>query len=169
MHRRELKLVLALLCLVYAQAVYAQTGEHESGEHDSAAGQDSTHPPHKNVASFFAGVTHEGRRENGAALGVAYERLLSESFSIGAFAEHTFGEAEFTVYAVPFSYRIDRWRLFIAPGVEDSGEHGTESLVRLAAEYAFEAGSWEISPEFAVDFVGGDKVFVLGLVFGKGF
>ena len=38
-----------------------------------------------------------------------------------------------------------------------------------SAEYAFEAGSWEISPELVVDFVDGEDVWVLGLVFGKGF
>jgi hypothetical protein len=80
-------------------------------------------------------VTHAGRRKNGAALGIAYERILNESFSIGAFAEHTFGEADFTVYAVAFAYRADCWKFFVAPGVEDSDKHGTESLVRLGAEY----------------------------------
>ncbi len=47
--------------------------------------------------------------------------------------------------------------------------HGTESLVRLSAEYAFEAGAWEISPQLAVDFVDGEEVLILGFVFGKGF
>ena len=46
---------------------------------------------------------------------------------------------DFWVYAVPIAYRIDRWKFVIAPGVED-GARGTESLVRLGAEYAFEAG-----------------------------
>ncbi len=119
--------------------------------------------------SFFAGVTHSGRRDNDFALGVAYERLLNESFGIGALVEHTFGTTDFTVYAVPFSYRVDRWKFYVAPGIEDSNEHGTESLVRLATEYAFEAGSWEISPQLAVDFVDGDQVLILGVVFGKGF
>jgi hypothetical protein len=118
--------------------------------------------------SFFVGFTHVGRRENGAALGVAYQRILNESFSIGVLAEHTFGGVDFTVYAVPFVYRLDRWRFYIAPGIEDS-DHGTESLVRLGAEYAFEASSWEISPQLAVDFVDGEEVLILGVVFGKGF
>jgi len=73
------------------------------------------------------------------------------------------------VYAVPFAYRFDRLKVFVAPGIEDSNEHGTESLVRLAAEYAFEAASWEISPQLAVDFVDGDQVLILGVVFGKPF
>jgi hypothetical protein len=52
--------------------------------------------------------------------------------------------------------------------VED-GEHGSESLVRLGGEYAFEFGAWEISPQLNVDFVDGDQVAVLGVSFGKGF
>ncbi len=158
-----------MLCAVCVPPVYAQTVDHDSSEHDPALGHESAHGSHKNVLSFFVGVTHAGRRENGAALGVAYERLLNESFGIGVFAEHTFGGGDFTVYAVAFAYRVDRWKFYIAPGIEDSDAHGTESLVRLGAEYAFEAGSWEISPQLAVDFVDGEEVLVLGVVFGKGF
>ena len=161
--------MLLMLFVLCVPAVYAQNVDQESSEHDSAAAHESAHGSHHNVVSFFAGVTHAGRRENGAALGVGYERLLNESFAIGVFAEHTFGDADFTVYAVTFAYRVDRWKFYIAPGIEDSTEHGTESLVRLSAEYAFEAGSWEISPQFAVDFVDGEEVLILGVVFGKGF
>ena len=90
----RLTLQLAVLCAVCTSPVYAQSDEHESSEHESASGHDSAHGAHKNVVSFFAGVTHAGRRKNGAALGVGYERLLNESFGIGVFAEHTFGDAE---------------------------------------------------------------------------
>ena len=116
----------------------------------------------------FVGVTHEGRRDNGAALGIAYERLLTSSFGLGAIAEHTFGDLDFRVYAVPFAYHTGPWRLYVAPGVED-GDHGTESLVRLGAEYAFDVNRWEISPQLTVDFVDGEEVFVLGTVLGKRF
>ena len=167
LHRR-LKLLLAAFFAICALPVYAQTVGHDASEHESASSHESAYLHHKNALSFFVGVTHEGRRKNGAALGVAYERILNESFSVGVFAEHTFGDADFTVYAVPLAYRIDRWKIFVAPGIEDS-DHGSESLVRVAAEYAFEAGSLEISPQLAVDFVDGDEVLILGVVFGKGF
>jgi hypothetical protein len=151
-----------------APAVYAQIDDHDTSEHESTSSHESEHESHKNVVSFFAGAAHSGR-DNGAALGIAYERFLNESFSIGVIAEHTFGDGDFTVYAVPFGYRIDRWKFYVAPGIEDSDEHGTESLVRLGIEYALDAGSWEISPQIAVDFVDGNEVLVLGFVFGKGF
>lgn len=95
--------------------------------------------------------------------------MLNESFGIGLIVEHTFGDADFTVYAVPFAYRLDRWKFLVAPGIEDSDHHGPESLVRFAAEYAFERGAWEMSPQFAIDIVDGDAVYILGVVFGKGF
>ncbi len=169
MPHTQLKLLLALLCTMCTPAVHAETVEHDSSENESASGRESDHGHHKNFFAIFVGVTHAGRRENAGALGVGYERLLNESFAIGVLAEHTFGDADFWVYAVPFSYRVDRWKFYIAPGVEDSDAHGTESLVRLSAEYAFEAGTWEVSPQLAVDFVDGDEVLVLGVVFGKGF
>jgi len=167
--RSVFTLLLAAFCVVCTSPVYSQDVDHESSEHESASGHESGHEFHKNVVSFFAGVSHSGRRENGGALGFGYDRLLTKSFSIGVLAEHTFGDADFTVYAVALSYRVDRWKFYIAPGIEDSDAHGTESLVRLAAEYAFEAGTWEISPQIAVDFVDGEEVLVLGVVFGKGF
>ena len=126
------------------------------------------HEFHRNFVAGFIGVTHEGRRDNGFALGIAYERILNESFGIGVIAEHTFGDFNFWVYAVPFAYRTGRWRMYIAPGVED-GEDSTESLVRLGVEYAFEVGRLEIAPQLAVDFVDGEEVLVLGAVIGKGF
>lgn len=161
--------MLSMLFVMFGPRVDAQTVEHDSTEHEPAAGHENNHESHKNVLSFFAGVTHAGRRENGAALGVGYERILNGPFSVGVFAEHTFGDADFTVYGVALAYKINRWKFYVAPGIEDSDAHGTESLVRLAAEYAFEAGAWEISPQLAVDFVDGDEVLVLGVVFGKGF
>ena len=72
------------------------------------------------------------------------------------------------MYAVPFAYRIDRQKFALAPCIE-YGDFGTEWLVRAAAEYAFEAGTWEISPQLALDFVDEEEVLILGVVFGKGF
>ena len=78
------------------------------------------------------------------------------------------GDLDFWVYALPFAYHSERWKFYVAPGVED-GDEGSEFLARVGGEYAFAAGTWEISPQLNVDFVDGEEVFVLGLVFGKGF
>ena len=113
-------------------------------------------------------MTNEGRNDNGLTLGIEYERRLSKSFGMGVLAEHSFGDLNFWVYAVPFAYHTGPWKFYIAPGVED-GDHGRNSLIRLGGEYAFMAGAWEISPQLDVDFVDGDQVLVLGVAFGKGF
>jgi hypothetical protein len=163
MTHRLLSVLSAILLAAYAPLVLAETEEHEP---DSS--HETTHDFHRNFVAGFIGATHEGRRENNVALGIGYERFFNESFAIGVIVEHTFGDLDFTVLAVPFAYRSGRWRLYIAPGVEDS-KHGAKSLMRLGAEYAFEVGAIEVSPQVAVDFVGGEEVLVLGVVFGKGF
>ena len=163
MTHRRLRISLTMLLAVCVPQVLAQTDEHEPNS-DHEASQEF----HRNIVAGFVGVAHEGRRDNGLALGISYQRLLNESFGIGVIAEHTFGDFDFWVYAVPFVYRTGRWRLYIAPGVEDDGHH-TESLLRLGAEYAFEVGTLEVAPQLAMDYVGGDKVLVLGVVLGKGF
>lgn len=117
---------------------------------------------------MFVGITSEQRREAGLAIGIEYERRLNKSFGIGLVAEHTFGDFNFWVYAVPFAYHTGRWKFYIAPGIED-GDHGSESLLRIGGEYAYEVGGWEVSPQLDWDFVDGEQVFVFGVVFGKGF
>jgi len=152
-----------MLLAMCAPFVLAQTDEHEANlDHET------THDFHPNLLALFVGVTYEGSSENDLALGIEYERRLNESFGVGVLAEHTFGDLDFWVYAVPFAYHTGRWKFYVAPGVED-GKHGSESLVRLGGEYAFEVGAWEISPQLDVDFVDGDEVLVLGVTFGKGF
>ena len=147
-------LLSAGLGVIAAPPVYAQKGEHESSsDHGSA------HDLHRNFLALFVGVTDEGRNE-ALALGIEYERRLNESFGVGLVAEYSFGDLDFWVYAVPFAYHTGRWKLYIAPGVEDI-DHGSESLIRLGVEYAYEVGSWEISPQLNVDFVDGDEIPVL--------
>jgi hypothetical protein len=90
----RLELLIAILFAMCVPMAYAQTVEHGSGEHEPTSDHEKTHGSHKNVLSLFAGVTHAGRRKNGPALGVGYERLLSESFSVGVLAERTFGDAD---------------------------------------------------------------------------
>ncbi len=118
----------------------------------------------KNVIAGFLGLTHE-RRENGLALGVEYERKISESVGVGMLAEYTFGDFDFWVVAVPVYFGMDRWRFGIAPGLE--GTRGdTEALARLIVAYEFEGANKHYAPTFAVDFVDGEQVYVLGVTIG---
>jgi hypothetical protein len=139
-----------------------------------AAGNESTHEGsqenavEKNVIALFAGVTFKGHREDEPALGIEYERRLSESFGIGGILEYTDGEHDFWVYAVPVAYHNGPWKLYVAPGIEEKDDK-SEPLLRLGVEYGFEVGDWEISPQFDVDFVNGEQVIILGVTFGWGF
>ncbi len=161
---------LSGLFISFAQLSYAaEVDSHDSAvSHAPVAGAHG-HSYHKNVLGVFAGITHAGRRENEPAIGLEYSRRINEHFSIGGLAEYTGGDADFWVGAIPFGWHLGHWKLYVAPGVED-GHHGTEELVRLGAEYAFGlGGGWEIAPQVNVDFVDGEDVWVMGVVFARGF
>jgi hypothetical protein len=79
----RLKLLIAVLFAMSVPMAYGETVDHIASDHESTSGHEKTHGSHKNVMSFFTGVTHAGRRKNGAALGAGYERLLSDSLAIG--------------------------------------------------------------------------------------
>ena len=128
----------------------------------------SHHTYHKNTIGFFAGITGEDRRERAPTLAFEYERRLNEKFGVGFTLERAFGDLDFNIYAVAVAYHLGLWKYFLGAGIED-GEHGTESLVRVGLERAFEVGSFEIAPQFTVDFVDGEGVIVIGVVFAKGF
>ena len=148
------------------------SGHAEAVGHTEGAepGHGEGHEFHKNIFVVFGGISHSGRRENDPSLALEYERRFTEHFSMGAFAEYTFGDGDYAVYGIPFYYRTGSWRLMAAPGVEDSKEHGTEALVRLGATYIFElGGGWDVGPTFAVDLVDGEDVWILGIGLGKGF
>jgi hypothetical protein len=118
----------------------------------------------KNVLAGFVGLTHE-RRENGLALGVEYERKITESVGVGMLAEYTFGEFDFWVVATPVYFGVDRWRFGIAPGLEGTrGE--TEPLARLIVGYEFEGKGRHYAPGLSIDFVDGEQVYVLGIAVG---
>ena len=157
-----------LIIAVGLNAVGASPTCAEESEHESEPVHHAAHDFHPNFLGIFVGISSESRRERGIALGIEYERRLNKSFGIGLVAEYTSGDLDFWVYAVPFAYHTGRWKLYVAPGIED-GDHGTESLIRIGAEYAYEVGGWEVSPQLDLDFVNGEEVFVLGVVFGKGF
>jgi hypothetical protein len=138
-----------------------------AGDHDAGTTHDESHQFHANTIGLFIGVTDEGREE-AAALGIEYERRINDSFGVGVLAEYASGDLDFWVFAVPFGYHNGPWKLYAAPGVED-GDAGSEFLVRVGAEYAFEIGEFEIAPQFNLDFVDGEEVWVAGLLIAKGF
>lgn len=149
-------------------AIFAVSPAFAQHENDHPAGHGSEHEYHENTVALFVGFAKEGSHHSGPALGIEYEYRLNASFGIGALAEHTFGDFDSWVFALPFAYHTGRWKFYVAPGIED-GHAGSESLVRLGGEYGFRKGQWEISPQVDIDFVDGKEIFVLGVTFGRGF
>ncbi len=152
---------IALMVQILSIGLAAADSQHDAKATDG-------HEYEENIVGLFVGLAKEGRRENGFALGVEYEYRLNSQFGIGAIAEHTFGDIDAWVFAIPFAYHSGRWKMYMAPGLED-GDAGTESLVRIGAEYGFHRGKWEIAPQIDVDFVDGEEIFVIGVVFARGF
>ena len=155
-----------------AADLHDASGRTEQAGHGEAAGSahGEGHEFHKNALAVFLGITHSGRRENDPAVALEYERRFTAHFSMGAFAEYTFGDSDYAVYGMPCYYRTGRWRFSLSPGLEDSKEHGTLELVRLGANYIFEVGGgWDVAPTVAVDFVDGEDVWIFGLGVGKSF
>jgi len=151
--------LLIACCLLLGPGVALPVLANESETHEEH---------HKNLLAVFIGIASEERRESGFALGLEYERRLNARFGIGILAEHTFGDIDATVYALPLALHTGQWKFYVAPGIEDS-EFGSESLLRIGGEYGFEVGGWEVSPQIDMDFVDGDSVYVIGITIGKGF
>lgn len=169
----------AMYLLILFPAIGSVSAWAEEPSH-SVQGEDEHF--HRNVIAGFVGITDEDRRERALTLGLDYNRWVTRSFGIGFGIERAFGDLDFTVYTLPFSYRFGAWKLFAAPGWEDSGhyesiDHGedsmhagsTEFLVRAGVEYAFEVGRYELSPKFMIDYIDDDFVLVGGLSIGYGF
>ena len=158
--------ILALArSLLIAIAVLAPTGAFAEETHAA----DRSYSRH--MLGLFVGAAHEefGRRDNGLALGLEYEYRFESRFGAGVILEHTYGNLDTWVYALPFAYHNGPWKLYAAPGVEE-GEAGSEAMLRLGVEYGFHVGNWEISPQVDVDFIEREgEVFVLGLTFARGF
>lgn len=151
--------------LLVAIAVLAPSGVFAEDEHAT------DHSYNRHMLGLFVGAAHEefGRRDNGLALGLEYEYRLGSRFGVGAMLEHTYGNLDIWVYALPFAYHNGPWKFYVAPGIED-GEAGSERMLRLGVEYGLHFDNWEISPQVDVDFIEREgEVFVLGLTFARGF
>ena len=155
------QIILLLLLLLTSTVTFAE----DSAGHDG-------HAEHKNLLAVEVGIASENPdslRDKGLAVGLAYERRLTERFGVGGFVERTWGDFDIWVYGIPLSYRINQWKFFVAPGVEDPDGQDNEFLLRLGGEYAFDMGGWELAPQIKVDFVDGETIYLAGVAIGWGF
>lgn len=136
-----------------------------------SAGEEPTHatvehrPQH--MLGVFLGDTTENRRE-GVTFGLEYEYRISSALGIGATAERVAGDFDTNVFVLPVALHSGPWKVYAGPGWEHTDE-GNEALFRVGVEYGFEAGRYEISPQIDVDFVDGERLFVIGVVFARPF
>lgn len=153
--------LLAIACMLALTVIDGTVCASEDGHH---AGY------HRNYVAVFGGVTSKDRRKNAATIGIEYERRLSERYGLGFIYEHAYGDLDFNIYAIQFAFHSGPWKWYVAPGIEDAKRHpGNEFLLRVGVEYAFEMGTYELAPQFDVDYVDGDTVLVLGVTVGRGF
>lgn len=160
----RLRAILRFACLVAAVTP-------GSGFTAESGGHESEHEFHPNEVAVSIGGAFEGReagRDKGVWLALEYERRLSKEFGIAVIAEHTWGDLDIWVFAVPFRYHMKRWNFVAGPGVERHDGH-TEGLVRLGASYAFPAEKTTYLVGAGVDLVDGEAVFLIGGSIGLGF
>lgn len=152
-------LAFGILTLTMSSATFGNEAEEaENGEE------------RRNSIGVFVGIAEEERRENGIALGIEGTHFFTESFGIGGVLEYTFGDIDALVGSVPLIYRTGRWKAYAGPGFEDGdASEDAEFLVRIGAEYGFEAGPIEIAPQLNIDVVDGDAVLVIGVLFARPF
>lgn len=121
----------------------------------------------RHTIGLFLGATSQDRRSNsrrsGGTLGIEYEYRVNPRLGVGAVAEHVRGGFDTTVLVAPLAYHAEEWKLYAGPGVELS-EDGSETLLRLGVEYGFRFGDLEVSPQVDLDFVDGERLFIIGVV-----
>ena len=135
---------------------------------------------HLNHIAFLVGAAQEvhedGNREKGGVIGIAYDRRLSDSWSLAfSLEQEAFGERtqRHGLFFAGASYNITHpWTVFGGPGVE-SRERGEpdHALFRMGTGYHFKLGRrFSLSPELYIDLVsGGSRVYVFALALGYDF
>ncbi|MFK7831341.1 MAG: hypothetical protein AB8B57_16325 [Congregibacter sp.] len=161
---RPMSLALAVVLTLVLPLTATSTRSEETLQ--PASHGESSHEPH-HVLGVFLGDTTEDRRE-GVTIGIEYEYRVSERVGIGATFEHISGDFDTNVYVLPIALHSGPWKVYAGPGFEKS-DRGDEQLFRVGAEYGFHLGRYEISPQIDVDFVDGEKLFVIGVVFARPF
>jgi hypothetical protein len=161
------KLVLASAACVTVMAPAGRTAEHAPESHES-----SPHY-HPQVLELFLGDTYEDGEhgdEHGFTVGLTYEYRFAELFGTGGFVEYACGDFSAWTAGVPlFIHPYKGWRFALAPGLEYKDDEG-EFLFRIGVAYEFELSERVVlMPEFNVDFVDGEELYVFGLSFGWGF
>lgn len=156
--------------LLVATAALAVSPRGTGAQEGEPASAEEEFPRH--VAGLFLGNTAEDRRaedrRDGLTLGLEYEYRAAAAWGIGISLEHAGGGIDSGVVVLPVARHHGPWKVYAGPGMERR-EEGEEALFRLGVEYGFHFRGIEVSPQVDVDFVDGERLFVLGVVFAREF
>jgi hypothetical protein len=124
-------------------------------------------PIYRNVASVLTGATLL-EDDFGATFGVSYERRLGRWYGLGGYADFLTSTSRNVATGISFNLHPTRAiKAFVAPGVDFRSNGPDLVLLRMGAGYDFAIGPrWLLSPEVAIDFEGGYRVFVVGVELG---
>lgn len=165
-----------LLLLPALVLVLPAFGQHESD------GSEAGH--HRHHVAFLAGGSHNTEKDGGT-FGADYEFRLSRRIGVLATYEHVGGD--FREDLMAFTAAWHSWkglRLSAGPGFDrepsetealaerDSRSNGrhVRRLFRIGGGYDFHLPrGFTVGPDFAVDFLKGEKVLVYGINIGFGF
>lgn len=161
------RLILASAVCVVVMAPAGLAAEHVPESHEG------THHYHPHMLELFLGDTYEDGEhgdEHGLTVGLIYEYRFSELFGTGGFLEYACGDFSAWTGGVPlFIHPYKGWRFALAPGLEYRDDE-EEFLFRAGVGYEFKLCERSVlMPEFNVDFVDGEELYVFGLAFGLGF
>ncbi|XOV78246.1 MAG: hypothetical protein ACFHVJ_15035 [Aestuariibacter sp.] len=122
----------------------------------------------KHFPGIFIGYT-DTEDETEFTFGFEYEYKFTSEWGIGAVYErlndaHDGDGIDITLGSL-YYHPQPQIRLGLGYGEEDIGgtKPKTKDVVRLSAAYDFHVGDFGIAPTFAVDFIDGDKAYVLGV------
>jgi len=179
----QIRTVVASLILFFGLVGASAEPQHASSDpHEST----SSHEFHRHHVAVFLGATYgvlerghdedpqaqeEGEiRNTDFSVGVDYEYRILRNLSLGALIDYAPGDLRTTVFAAgAFIRPIGGLMVVAAPGFE-SHEGKQHALFRLGFGYEFGmADRFSLTPNFNIDFVNGQQVYVYGLSVGVGF
>ena len=128
----------------------------------------------KHLPGIFIGATH-AQDESEFTYGIEYEYKLSDQLGLGALYEKTpdahYEDGVSIKLAQLFYHPNQNIRLGIGIGKEKiHGSHSyTKDLYRTGVSYEIFVGDFVVAPTVAVDFIDGEKAYVLGVAFIRPF
>lgn len=152
----------------------------------STQGHAGTHEFHRHHIALFLGATNgvlesghgedhghgteSKKRNTDFSIGVDYQYRVHRYLGLGALMDYAAGDLRTTVFAAgAFIRPVGGLQILTAPGFE-SHAGKRHALFRLGFYYEFPfADRFALTPNFNIDFVNGEQVYIYGVAFGVGF